>query len=297
MMALLDSVVGRIRGPTTNGDDYMKRIGGKEAAQFSQLCESTVYRFDNDQNPPPTFTPLEGSPSSFPFTTNVVEKDCLLHAHSLVLSGKYKHVAVLNMANEYNCGGAWSVHWGSQEEYLFRNTTLPLPLWKHRRHGQDKFRSWSYGTELLGPPCDSDEDRWYPFTKCGGIFSPTVEVHSLVDKPLPPDKVFTISVLTMAAQDLRHKSKQGPFLKELLLQKMRTLFFMAAENNCDALVLGAFGCGAFRNDPAVVAGCFATVLEEMVRAYPVGSFPFRCVDFPIIKSQSNLNAFRQFFQQ
>ena len=147
---------------------------------------------------------------------------------------------------------------------------------------------------MLGPPCEAEEDRWYPFTKCGGIFSPHVEVHSLLDKPLPEQEVFTIAVLTIAAQDLRARSKQGKFSKELLLRKMRTLFHMAIENDCDALVLGALGCGAFLNDPAVVAACFAEVLEEVVRAHPG---VLKQVDFPVIKSRANLAAFQRFFPQ
>ena len=298
--SFFSSLVGQALGPTNAIDNYLTKVGGKDAPQFSQISQSTCYRFDNHQNPPPPFVSPESSSDSPPPKfdpllcpkTTVLERDCLVHAQTLVSSGEYKKVAVLNMANEFNCGGAWSVHWGSQEEYLFRNTTLPVPLWIHRRADQDGFRAWKYGTQMLGPPCEAEEDRWYPFTKCGGVFTPYVEVHSLLDKPLLEKDVFTISVLTIAAQDMRPRAKQGPFSKDLLLRKLRTLFHMAIDNECDALVLGAIGCGAFLNDPTVVAACFAEVLEEIVIARPGA---LKRVDFPVIKSKANLAAFQRFF--
>ena len=36
----------------------------------------------------------------------------------------------------------------------------------------------------------------------------------------------------------------------------------AAAKGADILVLGAFGCGAFQNDPEVVARAYNTVLKE-----------------------------------
>jgi len=43
----------------------------------------------------------------------------------------------------------------------------------------------------------------------------------------------------------------------------------AAKNGCKELVLGAWGCGAFGNDPNVVAGHFRTALldDELGRCF------------------------------
>lgn len=43
---------------------------------------------------------------------------------------------------------------------------------------------------------------------------------------------------------------------------MRTIFRIALANNNDSLVLGAMGCGAFRNPPAHVARIFHEVMDE-----------------------------------
>ena len=200
------------------------------------------------------------------------------------------------MANEYNCGGAWSVHWGSQEEYLFRSSTLPLALWKRRRRDQDGFRAWAVGTELLGPPPRAPGECWYPFTPLGGIYTPYVEVIAISDAVLPEAQRFACAVLTIAAQDLRTKSGHGqPFRPELLAAKLRTMLHMAIVNRCEVLVLGAIGCGAFLNPPREVAAVFRAVLTELAAAYPGTAWPFRQIDFAVIKSTENLAAFREAF--
>ena len=66
---------------------------------------------------------------------------------------------------------------------------------------------------------------------------------------------------------------------------------MAAANDADVLVLGAFGCGAFRNPPELVAEVFHHLLVK--NGY--GRF-FRKVIFAIKKNDernTNLEAFRK----
>merc|ERR1719265_1022052 len=41
--------------------------------------------------------------------------------------------ALLNFAHGYNCGGGFEHAGGSQEEDIFRKTSLFLSLWPHRR--------------------------------------------------------------------------------------------------------------------------------------------------------------------
>ena len=43
---------------------------------------------------------------------------------------------------------------------------------------------------------------------------------------------------------------------------MRTIFRIGLLHHHDSLVLGAFGCGAFRNPPAHIARLFHEVMEE-----------------------------------
>ena len=56
----------------------------------------------------------------------------------------------------------------------------------------------------------------------------------------------------------------------------RRIFAAAAANGAQALVLGAFGCGAFRNDPAVVARAYANILPEFRRHFLAIEFAVFC---------------------
>merc|ERR1712039_430810 len=67
------------------------------------------------------------------------------------------------------------------------------------------------------------------------------------------------AVLTVAAQNVNW---DGRFEPDLLREKVRTILHVAACNGHDTLVLGAFGCGYFRNPPAVVAETFRKLLSS-----------------------------------
>ena len=53
-----------------------------------------------------------------------------------------------------------------------------------------------------------------------------------------------------------------PEMAQATLNKIRTILGIAADNHVTQLVLGALGCGAFRNPPRHVAQLFRQALEE-----------------------------------
>ena len=50
----------------------------------------------------------------------------------------------------------------------------------------------------------------------------------------------------------------------------------AAAKGADTLVLGAFGCGAFQNDPEVVARAYKTALQEFPKVFDLVEFDVYC---------------------
>ncbi len=50
----------------------------------------------------------------------------------------------------------------------------------------------------------------------------------------------------------------------------------AADKGADMLVLGAFGCGAFQNNPEVVARAFKTALQEFPKVFRRVEFAVYC---------------------
>ena len=67
-------------------------------------------------------------------------------------------------------------------------------------------------------------------------------------------------------KDVNKKFGDKHILKNINLQiesnKIRTIFRIALENGHDSMVLGAFGCGAFRNPPEIVAKVFYNVMQD-----------------------------------
>jgi uncharacterized protein (TIGR02452 family) len=77
-------------------------------------------------------------------------------------------------------------------------------------------------------------------------------------------------------------------------ERMGKLLALAAHHQCDVLVLGAWGCGAFRNDPQTVASIFWEYLG------PGSQFRgrFKKVQFSVLdtsKGQAIYAAFAKYF--
>ena len=201
-------------------------------------------------------------------------------------SGSRKvRTAVLNFANAYHPGGGVTNGAMAQEECLCRSSnlysalTLPYILinyykWNGRNTGD-------MGTDAV-------------------IWSPGVTVFK-TDDPVPAemerDRWFQVDVLTCAAP-YYDKDKKHPVtpekLREVFYHRIRNILEVAAAKDTDILVLGAFGCGAFNNPPALVADvCRELLLEKEYFRF------FRKTAFAIKKNNianTNLEAFREAFR-
>ncbi|MEU1587011.1 TIGR02452 family protein [Micromonospora sp. NPDC005710] len=98
------------------------------------------------------------------------------------------------------------------------------------------------------------------------IFSPNVPVFrddegDLLDQP------YTTAFLTAAAPNLGailgNQPEHAADVPAVLARRARRVLEVAAAHGQRALVLGAWGCGVFRNDPATVAEVFADALREV----------------------------------
>ncbi|WP_341716186.1 TIGR02452 family protein [Micromonospora sp. FIMYZ51] len=98
------------------------------------------------------------------------------------------------------------------------------------------------------------------------IYSPAVPVFrddsgSLLPAPYP------VSFLTAAAPNrsaiVRNQPQHLPDLPAVLARRAARILQVAAAHGHRRLVLGAWGCGVFGNEPGTVAAAFATALRDM----------------------------------
>ena len=205
-----------------------------------------------------------------------VREDTTFHC-----AGQYGdgHTAVLNLANAYRPGGGVVSGAMAQEECLCRSSNLYNSLTQPEM--MERYYRWNRAnTDFLGTDAV--------------IYSPGVRVFKSDDAvPVPLDTPFTVDVLTCAAPELYQLREPMPAaqLAEVYDRRIRNILEAAIENDVDFLILGAFGCGAFRNPPELVAAsCRRLLVEQGYRD------SFKRVIFAIKRNNAgntNLLAFRQ----
>jgi uncharacterized protein (TIGR02452 family) len=96
------------------------------------------------------------------------------------------------------------------------------------------------------------------------IYSPRVPVFR-DDKGRWLDRPYPVTFLTSAAPNAGAIRRNQPgalaTIPEVLETRARRVLDIAAAHGERRLVLGAWGCGVFENDPQQVAAAFATALE------------------------------------
>ncbi|MFD9704875.1 TIGR02452 family protein [Lentzea sp. NPDC059081] len=97
------------------------------------------------------------------------------------------------------------------------------------------------------------------------IYSPRVPVFRDDEGALLP-RPYEVSFLTAAAPNrgaiLRNQPERAEGIPVALLRRVIRVLHVAASHGHRRLVLGAWGCGVFENDPATVAKIFALALRD-----------------------------------
>lgn len=192
-------------------------------------------------------TDVSGVPAMEDSVTEVFVKniDCLLAAKELLQEGY--HPAVLNMANRHTPGGGVLYGAGAQEENLCRRSNLYPALEQ-------------FILNNTGPTYPMHRDF-------GGIYTPDVTVFRAEESagyelPDAPYQVSVISVAGINRPDLTAEGLLTPHMVQGTLHKIRTILRIGLLHGHDSLVLGALGCGAFRNPPRHIAKLFHETLNE-----------------------------------
>ncbi|MDO4977122.1 MAG: TIGR02452 family protein [Eubacteriales bacterium] len=197
-------------------------------------------------------------------------------------------IAVMNFANAFHAGGGVTKGASAQEESLCRCSTL-YPL-LYRRTLRDTFYRYHH---KLNTPKASDS---LIYTEDVVICKTDESLPQRMDKK---DWV-NIDIITIAAPDLRMKSNlyaeivgSGTYMNDAELfgyhvKRAIHMLTVAASKGANILVLGAFGCGAFQNNPEVVAKAYKTALEVFPKVFDEVVFAI----YTSAKDQKNYMTFR-----
>ena len=174
------------------------------------------------------------------------------------LAAQGKDVAVLNFASARNQGGGFLSGAIAQEEDLCRCSSL---------YGCLKRKPMFYNENIM---CETN------FYTDGMIYSPKVpffrdQYNLFLEDP------FTLSVISAPAPNVRSMSAEtteheafDEVMKGLLFNRAVKILQIAEAHGHNTIVLGAWGCGAFGNDPGLVAMSFLEALMQ------VGDFEHIC---------------------
>lgn len=176
-----------------------------------------------------------------------VTAEASLAAARRMLDVSDEPVAVLNFASARNPGGGFLRGAQAQEEYLCRNSALYACLRQVRGF------------------YDAHRAARSPFYSDRVIHSPGVPVFRGEDDRLL-EQPFTVGFLTSAAPNAGVVAQRMPREAGRLPGALRTraeqVLGVAARHGYRRLVLGAWGCGVFRNRPAHVAEAFRAHLGD-----------------------------------
>lgn len=208
--------------------------------------------------------------------TVVSKKRSLEAASAYAKAGK--KVAVLNFASSTNPGGGVTNGSSAQEECLCRCSTLYPCL--------DTDGMWNQFYKPhrnAGDPLYNDDCLYTPGVI---VFKSDISFPERMEE----EDWYQVDVITCAAPNLRNvpSNDMNPFagnapaeiagdaLYELHVKRLERVFRVAAANSAEVLILGAFGCGAFCNPPAVVAKAFKAAQEKYASYFETIEYAVFC---------------------
>ncbi len=251
------------RGWYTNAHGTQVDIrAARDAATQGQV----VYR--------PGVTPMMSAPRHAQVHTFVYNQTTLAVAEARVMQGF--RVAILNLASAVSPGGGWLNGSQAQEESLARASTLVHSL------RDDEFYF------------DTSHHR-NPFYNDTVIVSPTVPFFrhhdgQFIDTPWHADVITSAAVHANAVH--RYMPDRVGEIGLHMQYRTQKVFQVATTLDADILILGAWGCGAFGNNPEDIA----QIMDDMMDVVDMRRFV--AIDFAVADMYDpplNYQAFMRYF--
>ena len=197
---------------------------------------------------------------------------------------RFQDVCVLNFASATRVGGGVQNGSSTQEESICRISTLYPCL--NQKHFIANYYDFN---KKIGKQNDI-----YCYSN-RIIYSKDIIVFkedSLYPKNLDINERYKVDAITCPAPNLRHsKTYDEKEVYTILKNRLNLVFQIAIANDNKNIILGAFGCGAFSNNPKMVA----TIFKELLENY---RYYFDNIVFAIYTKDdtTNYDAFKEIFQ-
>lgn len=204
----------------------------------------------------------------------VTDETTQVAAHRLAHKEGLRDVALLNYASARKPGGGFLNGAKAQEEDLARCSGLyPCLLMQPAYYDQNRTQDSALYTDHI-------------------IYSPNVPWFRTQSHNLLED-VFLASVITApapnAGQVVRREANAWPKIEEVLRRRAGYILAVARKHGHRTLVLGAWGCGVFQNNPRTVADAFGIWLTS-----PAFRGCFERVVFAVYDTSRNRETFHAF---
>lgn len=179
---------------------------------------------------------------------------------------KGKKVAVLNYANNLSIGGA-PFFAGAQEESLCRCSTL-LPCLQAMKESFYQKHHHLYITNQMDFMGNDD----LIYTPDVVIFKSDERTDPVYPRMMNHEEWFKVNVITCAAPQMQIAKAYPKNYESAICARIKNILDVAAKENNEVVILGAWGCGAFKNPIEIVARTFIDLLKN---------YDFKIVEFAL----------------
>ena len=179
-------------------------------------------------------------------------------------------VGVLNFASAHYPGGGFLKGSMAQEEALAYCSNLYTAIKDSKMYIINKDRGEKYYTDTA--------------TVCKATFFRDSDFEFVEDP-------FTVNIVTCPAVN-RNKCPKDPQADKIMKKRMRRILKLMIKQGFTTIILGAFGCGVFKNDPELIAEYW----DELLYGEGLGYY-FERVIFSVLDKEAgtNIKVFGRYF--
>ncbi|WP_291286091.1 TIGR02452 family protein [Flavobacterium sp.] len=206
------------------------------------------------------------------FETEIVVKNC--STIEAISQEEYGKIGVLNFASAKNPGGGFLGGASAQEESLARSSNLYKTQIKDKEM-YDFNRNQStflYSDYMIYSP---------------GVLFWNDDHGDFLEKPLVAD-IITAPAPNKGAMLQHNRAEEIANIEEVFKRRMDEVLAIAFRQKIDTVILGAWGCGVFRNESKDVAHLFKGIISEKYAG------AFKKIVFAVFDNSEKKSNFKHF---